>query len=142
MSIIEKCTEFSRDFEFCNPELQDKIFQNNCSDIWLRDHMLTKTIDFLEEETNETRDAIIKNFRDEIIDGFGDIAFVAINGIYKEFRTAGDSHDIALKNTVLVLHRICSANLAKKHPDGSILYDNGKVQKPQGWQPPNYDDLL
>lgn len=135
MDIIIKTTEFSRDFEFsARNELNEFTT--------FRSHLLEKTLDFIHEEVGETAEAIDDDDRAEIIDGFGDIAFVALNGIYKEFRTAGLDHDQAQKNTILVMNRICTANLAKRHPDGSILYANGKVQKPQGWQPPNYDDLL
>jgi NTP pyrophosphatase (non-canonical NTP hydrolase) len=126
--IIKKSTEFSRDFEV-KPELK-------------REQLLNKTIEFLAEEIQETRDAIRENDREEIIDGFGDVAFIAINGIYKEFRSAGDAHEIAVKKVEDVLNRICDANLGKKQKDGSIKYVNGKVQKPEGWKPPQYKDLL
>ena len=134
MNIIEKTTEFCRDFEFTAPHLT--------SDDLIRDAILSKTIDFLYEELAETELAVNEENRPEIIDGFGDIAFVALNGIYKEFRTIGDDHVTAMTKTYEVMLRICQANLSKKHPDGSIIYANGKVQKPEGWQPPNYDDLL
>lgn len=133
MNIIEKTTEFSRDFEFA----KDQVTFSS-----LRGPMLRKTISFLHEEIGETIEAIDANDREEIIDGFGDVAFIALNGIYKEFRTAGDDHETAKLKTVSVMHRICEANLAKKHPDGSIIYKNGKVQKPEGWRAPTYGDLL
>ncbi|HEX5057342.1 MAG TPA: hypothetical protein VFX02_12705 [Gammaproteobacteria bacterium] len=126
--IIKKSTEFSRDFEV-KPDLK-------------REQLLSKTIEFLAEEIQETKDAITANDREEIIDGFGDVAFIAINGIYKEFRSAGDAHEIAVKKVEDVLNRICDANLGKKQQDGSIKYVNGKVQKPEGWRPPQYKDLL
>lgn len=135
MSIIEKATEFSRDFEF-------SAFRKYEEEDLVRSLMLGKTLDFIHQKIGETAEAIDDNNRAGIINGVGDIAFIALNGIYKEFRTAGDDHDQAFKKTVLVMNRICNANLAKRHPDGSIIYANGKVQKPEGWQPPNYDDLL
>jgi hypothetical protein len=125
--IIEKSTEFSRDFE-----IKDRS----------RDELLNKAIEFIKEEIKETEDAISSNDREEIIDGFGDVAFIAINGIYKEFRSSGDSHEKASEKTKIVLNRICDANLGKKHPDGTIKYLNGKVQKPEGWTPPQYKDIL
>ena len=134
MNIIEKSTEFSRDFELCASIIVD--------DGSVRDHVLDKTIEFIKEEIDETIDAIVAGDREEIIDGFGDVAFIALNGIYKEFRTAGDDHETAKIKTVSVMHRICDANLSKKHPDGSIIYKNGKVQKPDGWRAPSYGDLL
>lgn len=132
MNIIEKTTEFSRDFE---------LRGENPTDIE-RFSILFRTLDFIHEESRETEEAIIDADREEIIDGFGDIAFIALNGIYKEFRTAGDDHETAKIKTVSVMHRICDANLSKKHPDGSIIYANGKVQKPEGWRAPTYGDLL
>jgi hypothetical protein len=128
MNIIEKATKFSRDFEFREDRSRHAI--------------LTLTLGFIHEEVGETTDAVVDNDREEIIDGFGDIAFIALNGIYKEFRTAGDDHETAKIKTASVMHRICDANLSKKHPDGSIQYKNGKVQKPEGWRAPSYGDLL
>ncbi len=126
--IVRKATEFSRDFEI-KPDHQKK-------------YLLEKTMEFIHEEIRETEEAIKNDDREEIIDGFGDVAFIAINGIYKEFRASGDSHEAAAKKVEVVLNRICDANLGKKHPDGTIKYLNGKVQKPAGWSPPAYKDIL
>jgi predicted HAD superfamily Cof-like phosphohydrolase len=128
-SIILKSTEFSRDFEIespFNPEV---------------DTLLTKAIDFLQEEVGETKKAIAEDDFEEIVDGFGDVAFVALNGIYKTFRSRGDAHQEAVEKTIEVMNRICHANLGKKQADGTINYVNGKVQKPEGWTPPSYQDL-
>ena len=100
-----------------------------------------KTIDFLDEEVSETKEAIQIDDKPEIIDGFGDVAFVALNGIYKEFRFQGNSHDEAKSKVEEVMKRICTANLGKKQADGTIKYVNGKVQKPEGWTPPVYEDI-
>lgn len=127
--MIEKATEFSRDFEVTAHA------QN-------MDHMMARTIDFLYEEVKETQAALETNNRAEIIDGFGDVAFIALNGIYKEFCRQGRSHTEATQHVLEVMRRICEANLGKKHPDGHIKYVNGKVQKPEGWRPPQYEDLL
>lgn len=127
-AIVCKSTEFSSDFEI-KPDLD-------------RDTLLSKTLEFIHEEIKETEDAISVNDRAEIIDGFGDVAFIAINGIYKEFRSNGDDHETAKEKVEVVLHRICDANLGKKQPDGTVKYVNGKVQKPANWSPPTYEDLL
>ena len=127
--IVQKATEFSRDFEI-------KAHENDL------DHMMNRTVDFLYEEIKETQNALSENNLAEIIDGFGDVAFIALNGIYKEFCRQGDPHEEATKKVSLVMQRICEANLGKKHPDGYIKYVNGKVQKPEGWKPPQYEDLL
>ncbi len=130
--IINKSTEFSRDFEV-DPKLKDGVDGKT---------LLNKTIDFLSEELNETKNAIAENDLEEIIDGFGDVAFVALNGIYKTFRFQGENHESAKAKANEVMKRICEANLGKKQSDGTILYVNGKVQKPAGWTAPQYKDLV
>lgn len=130
-NIVEKASEFSRDFEVQRYEEDGNLHI-----------ILNKTIDFLHEEINETKDAIANDDAPEIIDGFGDVAFIALNGIYKKFRVSGDSHQQAKDKVIEVMTRICNANLGKKHPDGTIKYLNGKVQKPEGWKPPAYEDLI
>lgn len=131
-TIITKSTEFSRDFEV-DPKLADGVTEAE---------LLSKTIDFLHEELNETKEAVLQNDQEEIIDGFGDVAFIALNGIYKAFRFQGDDHETARAKVLTVMHRICDANLGKKQSDGTIQYNNGKVIKPEGWQPPQYKDLV
>lgn len=127
--IVSRATEFSRDFEIAE----------HCDNM---DKMMVRTIDFLNEEVKETLAALDENDKAEIIDGFGDVAFIALNGIYKEFRRQGNTHDQATQRVTEVMKRICEANLGKKHPDGTIQYVNGKVQKPAGWRPPAYEDLV
>lgn len=131
-NIIEKSTEFSRDFEV-DPKLAEGASAKT---------LLNKTIDFLAEELSETKDAILEDDLVEIIDGFGDVAFVALNGIYKTFRFQGESHEQARSKAEEVMKRICTANLGKKQEDGTIKYVNGKVQKPDGWKAPEYDDMI
>lgn len=126
---VEKATEFSRDFEV-EPKWD------------IRTTLLAKTIEFLQEEVRETDEAIAASDLPEIIDGFGDVAFIALNGIYKTFRIHGRSHEDAQAAVSEVMHRICNANLGKKHPDGTIQYNNGKVIKPAGWTAPAYDDMV
>lgn len=128
MNIIEQATEFCRDFEI----------SLNLS----RKELFSKTMSFIDEEVQETKDAIMVEDREEIIDGFADIAFLAINGIYKEFITAGDTHDYATMKTESVIRRVCEANNSKRQSDGSVLYVDNKVQKPEGWKAPAYADLL
>lgn len=131
-TIIQAATEFSRDFEVDH--------QINTPEA--RANLLGKTIHFLQEELGETEQAIATQDLAEVVDGFGDVAFVALNGIYKQFRLLGHSHETATQYVEEVMRRICTANLAKKQADGTVLRVNGKVQKPQGWQPPQYEDIL
>ncbi|PIR39330.1 MAG: hypothetical protein COV35_02095 [Alphaproteobacteria bacterium CG11_big_fil_rev_8_21_14_0_20_39_49] len=130
--IVEKSTEFSRDFEV-DPKLAEGVDEKT---------LLGKTLDFLNEEVEETKKAVKEHDLPEIIDGFGDVAFIALNGIYKTFRFEGDNHEKAQEKTVEVMKRICEANLGKKQPDGTIKYVNGKVQKPQSWTAPSYEDMI
>ena len=131
-NIIDKATEFSRDFE-----TEPKMAQGVTAEA-----LLNKTIEFLNEEVRETTEAIADADLPEIIDGFGDVAFIALNGIYKTFRFEGRSHEEARAAVLEVMDRICTANLGKKQPDGTIKYNNGKVVKPEGWSPPEYDDMV
>jgi hypothetical protein len=130
--IIAKATEFSRDFEV-NPKLAEGVDKKT---------LLKKTIDFLREEVRETDEAIDANDLPEMVDGFGDVAFIALNGIYKTCRLHGYSHEDAEEAVSEVMHRICSANLGKKQADGTIKYVNGKVVKPEGWKAPEYLDMF
>ena len=127
-AVFQLAAEFCRDFELTN----------NLD----RNTLLNKAVDFLKEEVRETEEAIVANDRAEIIDGFGDVAFIAINGILKEFVSAGDTFEVAQGKVVNVLYRICKANNNKRQADGSVLRVNNKVQKPEGWKEPTYEDLL
>lgn len=97
----------------------------------------------LQEEVDETKAAIEQNNIPEILDGFADAAFVALNGIYKTLRHAG-YHDVTATLYVdEIMQRVCDANLAKFQPDGTVKYnEHGKIQKPEGWRAPSYEDLL
>lgn len=128
-NIFSMATEFSRDFEV-EPKRGALV------------GILEKTLEFIHEEVHETVTAVGQNNIPEIVDGFGDIAFIALNGIYKAFRLYGDTHEEASQKAEEVMRRICKANLGKKQPDGTILYKNGKVQKPTGWKPPVYEDMM
>lgn len=126
---IHKATEFSRDLEL-NTNHADSAF------------LLKTAGQFMQEEVDETVDAIVAHDYPEIVDGFGDVAFIALNGIYKTFRSLGEDHTTATAMVDTVMERIANANLAKKQPDGSVDYKNGKVQKPKNWTPPQYNDLI
>lgn len=112
---------------------------------------LTEALTLLDEEICETEYAIKRSlvlkeeeYGPEIVDGFGDVAFLAVNGIYCYLRLRGYTQIEANKTTDIILQRICDANLKKvTGPDG-ILKDpeTGKIMKPPGWKSPTYDDLL
>lgn len=95
------------------------------------------------EELNETVKAIYNSEFEEILDGFGDVAFLALTGIYQTFISLGASHADASVFTNEVMMRICMANLTKIGADGSVKFDqSGKVVKPEGFKPPEYRDLI
>lgn len=128
-NIIAKCTEFSRDLD------------NKTNDI--NKGLLTRTENFIQEEVNETISAIKENDLAEIVDGFGDIAFLSLNGIYQTFIGHGCSHELSTRLVSEVMNRICNANLGKKQPDGSVKRnEHGKVVKPENWKAPTYDDIF
>ena len=79
---------------------------------------------------------------EQVVDGFCDIIFVAINGLYKFFRSRGYNHEESMKKTALAYNRVVVANDAKRQPDGSVKRENNKVVKPEGWKPPEFGDLL
>lgn len=125
-TLINAFTEFAHDFE-------DGIGES---------YGIVKALDFCHEEIEETKEAFEARDFEEILDGFGDVAFVAINGIYKTLRHLGYNHEDANQNTIEVLTRISQANLAKRQADGSVKKVNGKVVKPEGWAAPTYGDVV
>ncbi len=110
--------------------------------------ILFKTLNLMHEESEETQEAVREHYQgnfcfDAILDGFGDTAFVALNGVYKTLRLMGYNHYDSIRLTSEVMDRICQANLAKLQPDGSVAYNEfGKVMKPEGWNAPEYDDIV
>lgn len=139
IEIFNKAFKFCEDFELDTPGV-----------IQSRTLAINKAIDYLFEETRETdRDWYLYGDSgnpaalEATLDGFGDVAFVAINGIFKTFRYLGQDQETAKANTIEVLMRICRANLAKANPDGTITRnDKGKVVKPKDWKAPEYTDLI
>lgn len=95
--------------------------------------------DFIENGTEEN----IAEKLDELIDGFADTAFVAINGIYKVYRYLGAPPSEAMALTVASLFELGRANNSKRQPDGSVKKDGlGKVLKPEDFQKPTYIPLI
>lgn len=135
--IIHDINAWSEKFELADAEYYQ-----------LRMEAVKKSLDFLFEEVRETERAFVvfglddtPNFVEYVLDGFGDVAFIAINGIYKTFRALGQDVDSAKANTYTVLNRIVAANWEKLH-NGEVVKVNGKVTKPKDWQEPTYGDLL
>lgn len=133
---IQSINDWSEKFEISSSLFQPEL-------------LMRKTMDFLFEEVRETERAFVAYefttdlpYLSAMLDGFGDVAFVAINGIYKSFRLLNAcSEDEAKAKTFEVLNRIIKANFNKLH-DGRVVKENNKVVKPEGWKAPTYEDLL
>lgn len=104
--------------------------------------ILKQAVEFLMEEVAETDTAVAEGVVEETLDGFIDTAFVALNGAYKLFQVLGFSADEGRYRVAESFHRVCSANMAKFINGVAQTDKNGKVIKPNGWQPPDFDDLL
>jgi len=86
----------------------------------------------LDEEVQELRDAVAVGDVVEIADALADIAYIV----------AGTAvvHGIDLDAVIREVHR---SNMAKLGPDGRpILRADGKVLKPEGWEPPRIHETL
>lgn len=99
--------------------------------------VLGKAQTFLQSEWIETQNGLLDNDILEIVDGFADQAFVAINGIYKALRVSGQDPHTAAVNANKILDNVAEANLAKGEPD-FIYNEFGKVMKPSGWLSPDH----
>lgn len=127
---ISKMTRFARDLE-----LQDTDLTYQTLD--------TSVYCYLHEEYCELEKATGAEDDIEILDGAGDVAFIALNIIYKWGRLKGKSHGEASNLVSEVMNRICDSNLTKILPDGSVLRnDEGKVLKPDSFKPVDLKDLV
>lgn len=84
----------------------------------------------LVERNAPTRMAVDKV--EEVLDGFGDITFLAIASMYLVGRGVGLTEIHAVKLVNATLSAICDANL-RKYPFDKV---NGKIVKPKGWEGP------
>ena len=85
----------------------------------------------LTEEVSEYLIAVKERDPVEIVDAIADVIYVA----YGAALDMGVDIDAAVQ-------RVHRANMAKLGPDGEPIYSTeGKVLKPEGWQPPYLDDL-
>jgi len=127
---ISKMTKFARDLE-----LQDTDLTYQTID--------TSVYCYLHEEYCELEKASGAEDDIEILDGAGDVAFIALNIIYKLGRLKGKSHQEATNLIHEVMNRICDSNLTKILPDGSVLRnDEGKILKPDSFKPVDLKGLV
>jgi hypothetical protein len=128
---VSKMTQFSRDLEI--------------RDLHYGYTQLYDTIDvFLREEFDELEEAAYEIDDVEILDGAGDVAFIALNLIYKLGVIKGLTHKGATNLVNKVMLEISNSNLSKLLPDGSVIRDEatGKVQKPDTFKEPNLKSIL
>jgi hypothetical protein len=144
--IFDKLLEFCFDCEIRDQEINDTF--------------ITKAIDFIEEEVQETKQAVhyyrdfekdpgnIIGFLDkreafiEIIDGALDTAYVAINLVTKTLLSKGLKKEKVKSILLELFHEVADSNLAKKKPDGTVDLKDGKIQKPKDWTKPKLEQIL
>lgn len=83
------------------------------------------------EELREYDTALAKGDIVEIADALADLAYVVYG--------AALTHGIDLDAVLREVHR---SNMAKLHNGTVIKREDGKVLKPEGWQPPNIEAVL
>jgi predicted HAD superfamily Cof-like phosphohydrolase len=89
-------------------------------------------LDLIEEETNELAAALRLGDIVGVADALGDLLYVCY-GACLVFGIDADA----------VFQEIHAANMRKLGPDGKpILREDGKVLKPEGWQPPDIAKVL
>lgn len=105
------------------------------------------TLNFLDEEVQETKDAL-KALSDlgltderfeELIDGFCDVAFIAINGVYKCYRATGMASTEAPQAVLNSLFEVAVSNYSK-YPFNKD--QKGKIMKPEGFVPPSHTQFF
>lgn len=95
-------------------------------------------MDYLEEEMQELREAMIQEDHTEIIDGAMDVAFIAIAQAYHLFRMLGHRHIAAVTETRSALLEVARTNMMKNPPTEA----GKKITKPEGWKAPNFEHLI
>jgi predicted HAD superfamily Cof-like phosphohydrolase len=138
-NVLRDAMTFSEEFEISRPGRFGEEGESNVNLFNRLDH----TQRMLASEFIETGEAIEEANLEEIVDGFADQAFLALKGIYKTFRLKGFSPESSQDRAIQVMRNVCGANLAKKHPEKGVQYnESGKVIKPEGWLPPDHSSCF
>lgn len=88
----------------------------------------------LREEVQELEDALLQGTEEDVLDALIDIQYI-LDG---SFLSLGFAH--MKEKGFQVVH---DANMAKLYPDGTAkIRDDGKILKPEGWQPPNLKSVV
>lgn len=89
-------------------------------------------VDLINQEVCELFDAMASHNIREIADALADI-IVVVKG-------TACTYGIILKP---IFDEVMKTNMAKVGPDGKVIKNElGKVMKPKGWKPPNFDSIL
>lgn len=103
----------------------------------------------LQEELDETKEAlghwdialrsgagVSEDVVEKTVDGWADVAFVALSGLYLSLRARGHSPLRAHRYMIRAMEEVSSANM-RKYPFDKI---DGKIQKPKGWRGPDHSE--
>ena len=102
---------------------------------------MKRRMDFLVEEVNELHTALNEDDTLEIIDGAIDTAFVALTQAYHLFRSKGFDEVAARSAVRTAMIEVGITNMTKNIPEKGA--DAGeKITKPEGWKPPNFQNIL
>lgn len=91
-------------------------------------HLKAMRMLLIAEETEELADALFRNDRADVADALADLIYVAIG--------AAITFGIDLRP---VWQAVQATNMAK---EGGGVREDGKILKPEGWQPPDIDLAL
>jgi predicted HAD superfamily Cof-like phosphohydrolase len=118
-----------------NPFLDQEQFMQACDQTVDRGNtdQFNMYLKLIEEEAEELNQAIINRDRTEMLDALIDILVVTIGAIH----SMGANGEGAWKE-------VMRTNFAKIDPEtGKVRKrEDGKVLKPEGWQPPNLQSFL
>jgi predicted HAD superfamily Cof-like phosphohydrolase len=118
-----------------NPFLDQEQFMQACDQTVDRGNtdQFNMYLKLIEEEAEELNQAIINRDRTEMLDALIDILVVTIGAIH----SMGANGEGAWKE-------VMRTNFAKIDPEtGKVRKrEDGKVLKPEGWQPPNLQPFL
>ncbi len=119
----DKLVEFNKAFEI-NYSDEPIIGSSDLAELRIR---------LLEEEVKEYAEAVRDNDIVEILDALGDIAYILAGTILNH-----GMQDV-IDDAFSEIHR---SNMDKLVDGKALKRDDGKVIKPEGWQPPNLNQFL
>lgn len=124
MNYLETVKEFHDAFGIATPETQ--VVDKHSLNVLRRE--------LIEEETRELSTGLYNRDREATLDALIDLQYV-LSGTVLALGFAG-----VFDEAFAVVHR---ANMAKLGPEGRPIYrEDGKVLKPEGWQPPDLSPFV